>query len=997
MRRLSVKIQILPLVVLILLVSWGAGASAFSAEAGRKPYEGWAHSGSIFILTTPEGANLPAEAAVENFPLLVRLRDDSLRFNQAQGKGEDFRVATSDGAPLPYQIELWDPKRGEADVWIRVPKIYGNARQELRLFWGRADAKSESSGAAVFGESNGYLSVWHLHDAPQDDVGTLSSQDVGTISTMGVIGQGRHFAGGQGIFCGDKISNYPSGASEHSTEAWFRAERPNSTIIGWGNEGGGRGSKVRMLFRSPPHIKIDSDFADVSSPAQLSLGQWIHVVHTYSDSDARIYINGQLSGRDTPKLNIKSPARAWLGGWYHNYSFVGDLDEVRVSKVARSANWVRLQYENQKPLQTLVGPVVQPGEAFVVSSAALTVREGQSTQIMAQAGGAQKLYWMVKRAGEHRIVAVDRRSYMFHAGRVDGDETATLELRAVYPNEVKSKDIVLTIREAIADPEVSLQSPLQWDGRKTIELVPQIANATKFGPEELRYRWTFAGPAVINQTIGGKLVLHRALGSGPLKVTLRVDNGGTIVERSATIAVAEPSHDAWVERTPNANEQPREGQFYARDDRGVGTLIYNGALEEPAESVFLRLFADDKLIANQLQKVGGDKRYAFAIPLKPGLIRYRVEFGTGQRVLRTVSDLVCGDAFLIVGQSNAVATDFGKDAPPPPINPWVRTFGAMDGNPRDARALHWAPAVARSQGGIAAIGYWGMELGRRLVESRGVPVCFINGAVGGTRIDQHQRNTADPADLGTIYGRLLWRVRAAGLTHGVRGVLWHQGENDQAADGPTGGFGWETYREYFHDLAAGWQQDYPNLQHIHLFQIWPRSCAMGFNGSDNHLREVQRTLPQGFSKLSIMSTLGVRPPGGCHFPAAGYAEFARLIEPLVLRNHYGQTFDEPISPPNLLRANYVSAACDEIVLQFDQPVVWHEKLASEFYLDGASGNVRNGSAEGNRLLLRLNKPSTATKISYLDSKSWSQDRLLMGANGIAALTFWEVPIAAADK
>ena len=86
------------------------------------------------------------------------------------------------------------------------------------------------------------------------------------------------------------------------------------------------------------------------------------------------------------------------------------------------------------------------------------------------------------------------------------------------------------------------------------------------------------------------------------------------------------------------------------------------------------------------------------------------------------------------------------------------------------------------------VGYWGVELARRLVENHQVPVCIINGAVGGARIDQHQRNAADPEDMTTIYGRLLWRVRRARLTH-VRAVLWHQGENDQGADGPTGGYG----------------------------------------------------------------------------------------------------------------------------------------------------------------------------------------------------------------
>ncbi len=64
-----------------------------------------------------------------------------------------------------------------------------------------------------------------------------------------------------------------------------------------------------------------------------------------------------------------------------------------------------------------------------------------------------------------------------------------------------------------------------------------------------------------------------------------------------------------------------------------------------------------------------------------------------------------------------------------------------------------------------------MELAKRLLASQKVPIFMINAAVGGTRIDQHQRNEADPTDLKTIYGRMLWRVREAKLTHGIRAIL----------------------------------------------------------------------------------------------------------------------------------------------------------------------------------------------------------------------------------
>ena len=33
----------------------------------------------------------------------------------------------------------------------------------------------------------------------------------------------------------------------------------------------------------------------------------------------------------------------------------------------------------------------------------------------------------------------------------------------------------------------------------------------------------------------------------------------------------------------------------------------------------------------------------------------------------------------------------------------------------------------------------------------------------------------------------------------------------------------------------------------------------------------------------------------------------------------------------------------------------------------------------------------AAKITYLDERAWSQDRLLVGKNGIEALTFCNVP------
>ena len=248
------------------------------ATSAQESLTDWKYSGKLAILTTPDGAELPEGAVVEGFPLLVRIVKDWFDFAQAKADGADLRFATTAGEPLKYEIEDWNTIDGSASIWVRLPTIKGNAQQMIQMFWGNANVASESNGKAVFNDSNGYVSVWHLGEVVRDEVGTLESDDKGTTLTAGMIGKARNFPGKAGVFGGEKISNYPSGGSAHTTSLWFRAKQPNGTIIGWGNEGGGRGSKVRMQFRSPPHIHIDSDFSDIKGESRLPMNlSLIHI------------------------------------------------------------------------------------------------------------------------------------------------------------------------------------------------------------------------------------------------------------------------------------------------------------------------------------------------------------------------------------------------------------------------------------------------------------------------------------------------------------------------------------------------------------------------------------------------------------------------------------------------------------------------------------------------------------------------------------------------
>ncbi|MEI6236286.1 MAG: DUF2341 domain-containing protein [Planctomycetota bacterium] len=996
-------------ILVFLLACW-----AYVGMAEDAPYSSWAHSGKLFILTTPDGANLPSTMSESGFPLLVRLDKDNFDFKQAKTDGSDIRFADASGAPLAYQIDAWNALDGSASVWVRIPEIKGNAQQEIRMFWGKADAVGESNGKAVFNTVNNYLTVYHLDDPTADSTGALTSKDHGTERVPGMIGTARHFIPGKGILCGDAIPTFPTGANPHSTEFWFKAERMGERIVCWGN--GAPKAMVQIIVGKPPYLVADCYHgpANVRGKSLVPLNEWVHVFHTYDHGDSRLYVNGELDGVMTSNnapMEFKAPVKMYMGGW-QNYGFTGDIEEVRVSNAARSAHWIHMQYENQKPLQTLVGPLVRPGNDFSLSEKVINTAEGKNVTIALNAGGARKIYWIIKRDGHETPVAVDRFAFTLDAGRVTADETFTLLCKAVFEKETKTIDVPVTIKKGIPDPEFALKAPAVWDGRATIVVEAHVANVPAMQAKNasaLTYHWTTSGMAVIKEITPSKLILKRANNSGALTITVAVSNGGKAVSQSITLAVKEPANDPWIARVPEKDEKPVDNQFFARDDKNEGTLYYNGTLEDSADSVFLKLYADDKLIRTENQNPNADKSYALSTKLTAGLIRYKIEFGTKaggvEKVLRSVDNLICGDAYIIEGQSNAVGYNYENTRLREDLthtdSPWIRSFGGNGEVDGEATRGGWGNArverlTPTSPDRIHFISAWGMALAKKLVDEHKIPICILNGAVGGTRIDEHMpnhiRNAANPHRVRSIYARLKQRVVAAKLTHGIRGVLWHQGEADQGLDGPDNCYGCEMYWKYWEELTAAWKTDYPNIRNYYVYQIWPNACSQGGNTYSDKLRDVQRCFAHAYSNLSVMPTLHIPSGQNCHFKTDDYEKMGLLMVPLLERDSYGKKFDVPITAPDIQRAYYTSNKKDEIALAFDQPMLWDDALISQFFLDDNAPKIVAGSVAGNVITLKLAASCESKTVTYIVDRKWDRTHLLFGKNGIAALTFCDVPI-----
>jgi len=973
------------------------------------PYELWPYSGSFFILTTPEGANIATGTAESGFPLLVRLNSGNFTFSQAAADGGDIRFATVAGMALPYQIEQWDPANGQAAIWVRIPSIAANARQEIKMYWGKTGVGSESNGAAVFSASNGFASVSHLNETLADELGNTTPTNNGTTVGTGMIGEGRHFVVGQGVDCGQNITAFPSGGASHSTTFWYRSDSATwATLLRWGQTM--TSGQVEIVLGAPPATTLSMNGywsgATMTGATRVPQGQWTHVAYTYNNTAGKLYVNGTLDATAAGALSLPNPAVMQLGaGSGSGYTFAGDMDEVRVSSVARSANWVKLEYENQKPLQTLVGNLVQAGSTFSASPASVSLNEGDTATLTGQAGGAQKVYWIQTINGVETVLATDQFSYVLSAGRVTGNQSYDILFRAIYPTETRTIDIPVMIVEYLPDPVFTLTGPSTWDGRSTITITPNISNLADLQAKNLAnltYNWNATGVAAAKSitaatpTVPGSLTLTRAQGNGPLTVSLTLSNGGSPVTVSKTIAVQQPATpDAWVQRTPGSNEKPVAKQFYARNpNTNNGTIFYNGT-GAGTTPVYLKVFATpnggtESQYGTTLRQTPVAGAYAFSVPIAAGLVTYRVEFGTTANSIdtpsNTVTDLVCGDAYMIEGQSNALATD---NAVPADTNtsPWIRSYGNTYG---------WGYATNKDAQGELQLGVWGWIWAKYLSATYSMPVCIINGAVGGTRIDQHQPNPADHSQAGSlysIYATLYNRIVGAKLTHGIRAVLWHQGEQDQGSQGTDGDYDYKFYQQYFVDMSAAWKQDFPNIQNYYIFQIWPAAC--GDTSRNDQLREVQRTLPYLYSNMRIMSTLGIVPGSSCHYVLDGYQKFSDLISPLVEQDFYGYAPGTVFSAPNLTKAYYSTTARNEITLQFDQNIApWLAATGGLFYLDGVSGQVSSGSVSGKTVKLTLTAASTAKTITYVQGTTWDgvQGNLLYGSNGIAALTFAEVPL-----
>ncbi len=497
--------------------------------------------------------------------------------------------------------------------------------------------------------------------------------------------------------------------------------------------------------------------------------------------------------------------------------------------------------------------------------------------------------------------------------------------------------------------------------------------------------WTFGD----GDSGTGSLVDHDYAEPGCHEVTLVVtDDDGATGEASRTIVVTDALPDG--DPVVTFDELPLDGSLVPRDvSTQMGTAMIRGVVTSPGYHFVVAELRDGDTVTATIEaplcEAEGEFPFELAVPIPAELVQYDIDVtlvaGDQETELATVLDIVAGDVLLVQGQSNAVAGQFNGDANVC-RGPFLRSFGSRtEDQATTANDLQWYEAEGNGTTVHGAVGQWALRMGRVLIDTHGIPLAILNGARGGQPIGYFQRNDADSTDLSTNYGRLLTRVRAAGLEDDIRAILFYQGESDGGAA--------VAHHDGFVALHADWLEDYQPLEQIYVTQI-----RLGCGGQ-LPTREVQRLFGDELPALSVMSTTGLDGHDGCHYAYQdGYEALGERYAALLGRDLYDAVAAPDIEAPNPDSAIFSAGDGTEITVQLRDEastMSWDQGAESNFLLEGVSASVVAGQAVGSTLVLTLSGDGrSATGLSYAGHSGagpW-----VTNATGVGLLAFHDFPV-----
>jgi biopolymer transport protein ExbB len=327
----------------------------------------WSYRKPITLDTTNKGANITQSAG--RVPLLIRLHPGNFQFDGIGKTGNDLRFIGSDGkTPLNYQIESFDPVMGVAQIWLDVPDLPSSGQETIWMYYGNSKAPVLSSGPATFDAD--YTLVYHFDEQsgqpPKDATAYGNNALSGAVRTVdgGIAGSAARFDGSTVLTLPTSSSLNIKDGGSFTFSAWIKLDAlPTTPTLIYGDRQDGKALLIG-IDGGAPFVEVDGGDKPQRSPAgePLKAGEWTHLAVTAGNGQIELYVNGRpyasLSAA-LPALNgsatVGGDVAAATGAAVPFASFVGQMDELRLSRVARSATAIAVDVLSQGAESKLIG------------------------------------------------------------------------------------------------------------------------------------------------------------------------------------------------------------------------------------------------------------------------------------------------------------------------------------------------------------------------------------------------------------------------------------------------------------------------------------------------------------------------------------------------------------------------------------------------------------------------------------------------------------------
>jgi hypothetical protein len=329
----------------------------------------WKYAREIYLNTTATGAAVSKD--VTGFPVAIRLIDNNFDFSQAKAGGGDIRFVRSDSTFLPYEIERWNMTKNQAEIWVKVDTVRGNdSTQYITMYWGNLYATNNSNSSMVFDTASGFQGVWHMNQegsttAFDATANHFNGNPIGmnaASSVEGMIGGCQKFDGSSSYFSlsgtAEGKLNFPQNGT-YSLSAWVYADTLDS-------------SGHYVLSKSDRSYNLDLSGFNKWEVYDVVDGSGLQSIYTQPATKCWKYLTGVRKGKsmylyvdgvcmdsnmvikksvvrnDSYEVQIGKRSESDYGYWK------GMLDEVSITSVSLSPDWIKLCYMNQREDDKLV-------------------------------------------------------------------------------------------------------------------------------------------------------------------------------------------------------------------------------------------------------------------------------------------------------------------------------------------------------------------------------------------------------------------------------------------------------------------------------------------------------------------------------------------------------------------------------------------------------------------------------------------------------------------